>query len=171
MTDITPGKWYYSNCNTTSDNVLISLEVEGSAEFDDMANRTHVKDIIMKLQGEDDILENYFESNVCSDMKDFQAFATDRPVVPLQHTNDLSPFRNIEHSLLLLCGGEDFVYYDEEQPDAGFLLFGFMVGFAMVGMIFTELQKYDRRPHPLASRRSRRQEYDSVTFDQEVEMV
>ena len=46
----------------------------------------------------------------------------------------------------------------------------------MVGMLFSELQKYDRRQHPLANRR-RRQDYDSVSVDQdqdqgvEVEMV
>jgi hypothetical protein len=163
MGDISPSKWYYSECNMTSPQVLTTLKVEGWAEFDSSTNRTNVDHLFN--QG---TIEAYFKEKVCTDMDFYRAYVENSK--PTYHQAQ-STFDKVEHSLLLLCGGADIVYYDEEAPDSGFLFVGFFVGFMMVGMVGSELQKYDRRPHPLGGRRgSRRRDYDGVT-GQELEMV
>ena len=59
----------------------------------------------------------------------------------------------LDHSLILLCGGEDYIYYDNSPPDSGFLVFGLLVGLVMVGMIVGELQQFQDRPmaYPVSS--------------------
>jgi hypothetical protein len=162
MDDISPNKWYYSECNTTSPQVLTTLKVEGWAEFDSSTNRTNVNHLF-----NEGTIEDYFKEKVCTDMHFYRGYVENSKA---SYHQAQSTFDKVEHSLLLLCGGADIVYYDEEAPDAGFLFVGFFVGFMMVGMVATELQKYDRRPHPLGDRRGRRRDYDGVT-GQELEMV
>lgn len=162
MDDISPDKWYYSECNMTSPQVLTTLKVEGWAEFDSSTNRTNVIHLFNEVN-----IEDYFEKKVCTDMYFYRGYVENSKA---SHHESQSTFDKVEHSLILLCGGVDIVYYDEEAPDAGFLFVGFFVGFMMVGMVATELQKYDRRPHPLGGRRGHRRDYDGVT-GQGLEMV
>lgn len=162
MDDIKSKKWYYSECNMTSSQVLATMRVEGFAEFDSSTNRTHVNHLF-----NEETIREYFEVNVCLDLFNYRAYVENSKS---SHRNPGSSFDKVEHSLILLCGGDDIVYYEEDAPDAGFLFFGFFAGFLMVAMVATELQKYDMRPHPLGSRPGRRNEYDGVT-GQELEMV
>jgi hypothetical protein len=161
MRDIPTAKWYYPQCNMTSHQVLTTLEVEAFVEFDIETNRTNVD----HLFGEETV-EDYFQENVCSDMDLFKVFY-DKPKNPMPAT-----FENVDHNLLLLCGGADIVYYDNDAPDPVFLLLAFFLGFIMVGQIFGELHQYDRRPHPLGRRNSTRHNTDTgLTSPNEIEMV
>ena len=179
MSDVPHHMWYSDYCNRTSNATLISFEVQGSAEFNtavnETQNRTHIIEIIEKLQ-KPDTIKSFIEAIVCKDVAEFRSFTTSRPVVPMQQ-GATGSFDHIDHDYVRLCAAsEDGQLLEDAADDPMFLFFAFMVGFAMVGMLFSELQKYDRRQHPLANRR-RRQDYDSVSVDQdqdqgvEVEMV
>eukprot|EP00980_Cylindrotheca_fusiformis_P004690 scaffold992_cov116-Cylindrotheca_fusiformis.AAC.25 len=158
MSDIPSGKWYYSDCNMTSPQILTTLQAFGSAVFDGSTNLTHLESFF-----NEEAIKEYFEKNVCSGLHNYRAYVE----ITSKSFETAFSFDMVEHNLLLLCGGEDLVYLDEETPDAGFLFFGFLVGFVMVGMVASELQKYDRRPRPSGNRR--RNDYEGVAA-QEVEM-
>ena len=192
VSDISPSTWYYSDCNATSPQLLTTLKVKGKGTVMDGSSsqreRAPIKNGQVQEGFNDESVKEFFAENVCSNMTDFRAYVDS----PKRHHQGLyySPssreqskptltFDHVDHSLLLLCGDGDLVYYEEGPPDAGFLFFGFFVGFLMVSMIATELQKYDNRPHPLGGRRynsrdndndTDRGDYDGVAR-QEVEMV
>mmetsp|Transcript_40840 Transcript_40840/g.98496 ORF Transcript_40840/g.98496 Transcript_40840/m.98496 type:complete len:344 (+) Transcript_40840:53-1084(+) len=180
MADIAPNKWYYSDCNMTSPQLLASLKVRGKGVLGNSAAPTMEIGMNEVHEGMNQLsIKEFFAHNVCTNMTDFRAYVESprhhhqQSLYYTSHSASGPPkmaFEHVEHSLLLLCGGEDLVYYEEGPPDGGFLFFGFFVGFLMVSMIATELQKYDQRPHPLGGRR---REYDEVTSTNhpEVEMV
>jgi hypothetical protein len=173
MVDIPPTKWYYSSCNISSPQVLATLEIDGWVQFLPTANQTSEDDYQMNPEEKADLvmdltpdtIEDYFRLNVCNDeIEFFHAVVEDwRSADSLEVDQRL-----MDHSLFLLCGGDDVIYYDEGAPDSGVVLFGFIVGAIMVGMIFSELQKFEIRPHPRSSRQ--RRDY-LPTYTQELEMV
>lgn len=197
MKDIPSTKWYYSSCNISSPQVLTTLTITAAAYVQSSSsssspieerqnNQTNSSNDyydshpVEELEDDDlrkdltpGVFEKYFTDYVCKDMVFFHAVVEDdwRNNLP-KHNNDQNQV--LDHSLFLLCGGADVIYYDQDgAPDSGFVLFGFLVGIAMIGMIFSELQKFEsHRPSPQRSstRRSRRDNY-APTFTQEVEMV
>jgi len=173
MSDISPTKWYYSDCNMTSPQLLTTLKVRGKGTLQHSAVNLNA----VELVNDETTIKDFFSQHVCTNMTEFRAYV-ESPKLHHQsfyYSTSSSPkqsmtFDHIDHSLLLLCGDEDLVYYEEGPPDASFLFFGFFVGFLMVSMIATELKKYDSRPHPLGEHR--RGEYDDVPAGGlEVEMV
>ncbi len=182
MKDIPHSKWYFSNCNISSPQVLLTMETEGWAQYSMDWNGTaspepygddQFKQMIMQ-QVTSDSLQNYIQLNVCNSMEIYRAYIEDwSNSTPESFEND----QYIDHSLILLCGGEDYIYYDEADPDGGFIVFGLLVGFLMVGMIVGELQKFQDRPNQngstsrRSSRRRERYQVDYAITPTELEMV
>ena len=163
--DIPDNKWYLNDCNMTSSNVLATIRAQGYVLVNAPTNRTNVKHLFAE-----DTIRTYFETEVCTNMTDFRTHIEHHHSLYTKSSDEME-FHHMEHELILLCEDSSLVYYDEEAPDAGFMFFGFIVGFMMVGMVGSELQKYDRRPHPLGGRGGNgRRDYEEVT-EQEVEMV
>ncbi|CAJ1923579.1 unnamed protein product [Cylindrotheca closterium] len=170
MSEISSTKWYYSDCNMTSPQLLASLKVKGKGVLNNAP--TSMTELGMTQVHEsmnEASIQEFFANNVCTNMTEFRASVESpqhhhqQSLYYTSHSATGPPkmtFEHVDHSLLLLCGGEDLVYYEEGPPDGGFLFFGFFVGFLMVSMIATELQKYDQRPHPLGGRR---RDYDGVS--------
>jgi len=176
MEDIAPTKWYYPDCNMTSPQLLASLKVKGKGTLSHSASPWAVGAQDVHEHMNEASIKNFFARNVCSNMTDFRAYVESpkhhhqQSLYYTSHSPTGPPkmaFEHVEHSLLLLCGEESLVYYEEGPPDGPFLFMGFFAGFLMVRMIATELQKYDQRPHPLGGRR---RDYNGVV-NQEVEMV
>ena len=166
MHDVSHNKWYYPRCNVTSPQVLLTLKTEGFAQYDDDDNSDATEeenekdstprskdylfhDALMNRVTPES-LQSYMESNVCPGMQIYRAVVEDPvSVVPSTFDSDFDPF--LIHNTFLLCGGEDYVYYDEMEDgevDSGFILFGMIVGVVMVSMIGGELQLLLCRPHP-----------------------
>lgn len=126
-------------------------------------------------------LEEYIKGNVCNDMEIYRAYVEDWS----NKTSDGSFEHDeyLDHSLILLCGGEDYIYYDDKDAGSGFVLLGIMVGLVMVSMILTELQQFNQRPSRLRDatstsasssttrRRRDRTRVDYALAPAEVEMV
>lgn len=156
MKDIPPTKWYYNSCNVSSSQVLLTMETEGWAQYSLEWNGTSSPEPYEDSQFQEMIMEQvnasslqrYIESNVCKSMEIFRANVEDwTNSTPESFEHD----EFLEHSLILLCGGEDYIYYDNSPPDSGFLVFGLLVGLLMVGMIVGELQQFQDRPPPHTS--------------------
>lgn len=155
MKDIPPTKWYYNSCNISSPQVLLTMETEGWAQYSLDWNGTteeapppyednQFQQMIME-QVTSTSLQTYMQSTVCKNMEIFRAVVEDGTnSTPESFEHD----EYLEHSLILLCGGEDYIYYDDSPPDSGFLVFGLLVGLVMVGMIVGELQQFQDRPPP-----------------------
>eukprot|EP00934_Nitzschia_sp_Nitz4_P003565 Nitzschia sp. Nitz4//scaffold5_size260463//115175//115963//NITZ4_000979-RA/size260463-processed-gene-0.73-mRNA-1//1//CDS//3329555331//3555//frame0 len=188
MKDISPSKWYYNSCNVTSPQVLFTMDVEGWAQVDfGRANATlpyHPGNLDEKNQFVNSLMGNmtsahvqeYFEEYVCDDMEIFRSY------VDHWSSGNSSTELVLDHSLFLLCGGVDYVYYDStQQVDGGFVVFGVLVGVIMLSMIMTELQQFQnrgssqrRRSTSGGSRRRRSQQVDyaaAPVATAELEMV
>jgi len=155
MRDIPPSKWYYNSCNVSSPQVLLTMETEGWAKYDSDWNSTtttsaapfrndgrfqkYIMDKVTPFT-----LKHYIEDNVCQSMEIYRAYMEDWANLTSESFED---DEYLEHSLILLCGGENYIYYDDEDPGKGFVLIGMLVGIVMVGMIFSELQKF-QAPRP-----------------------
>jgi hypothetical protein len=93
-----------------------------------------------------DSLQTYIETNVCNDTEMYRAVVEESAHTAVASFDD-DPY--LEHSTILLCGGESYIYYQEgDAEDGGFFLFGMLVGVIMVSMIGGELQLLYNRPHP-----------------------
>lgn len=196
MDDVPTSKWYYSSCNTSSTQILVTLDIDGIVHFNEETSLFHnetreeAKDTwkaFLDKELKPDVLENYFQHAVCKNIELFHALIThdtrhyhsspesSQPQGSYQYHQNHE--LGMEHSLFLLCGGGDVLFYDKEGDDSAFMLFGLMVGIMMVAMIFSELQKFESRPHPATRRSSgttssQRLRSDYIpTHTQEFEMV
>lgn len=192
MRDIPPQKWYYSSCNISSPQVLLTMETEGWAKYyhdwngtdssepyqDEDAFQAYIMEHVTSTS-----LEDFTKENVCSDMEIYRSIVEDwsnKTAESFEHDAYL------DHSLILLCGGENYIYYDDGDADSGFFLFGMIVGLVMVSMIWTELQKFSQQQPSRrrdsstttssssgrrSSRRRDRQRVDYALTPTEIEMV
>jgi hypothetical protein len=192
MKDIPVQKWYFNSCNISSPQVLLTMETEGWAQYyldwnGTASSKPYEEDefntLIME-QATPASVEEYIKGNVCKDMDIYRAYVEDWSN---QTSESFEHEEYVEHSLILLCGGEDYIYYEEEDPGSGFVLLGMMVGIVMFSMIFTELQQFNqrtstRRPDTTtnstssnsarrSSRRRDQQRVDYALTPSEVEMV
>lgn len=163
MRDIPPTKWYYNRCNISSPQVLLTMESDGWAHYDKDHREGSVPSYEMNTEAFDQYvmqtvtsasLQSYIEEHVCGSMEIYRAIVEDAVNLTAASFDDDDRF--LEHSTILLCGGEHFIYddYDAEDVDSGFVVFGMIVGVVMVSMIVGELQQLQRRPNPSSSRRS-----------------
>jgi hypothetical protein len=207
MEDIATSKWYYSSCNISSPQVLITLKMDGWAtpptttttstnndngDDDDDGhnnnNHSHNNETAFSSSLAAELvtpmtLETYVEDHVCTDIVFFLAIV-DEPSSSssssskediLDRESSMMSYErgkmDVDHTMFLLCGGADIVYYDDEDHvDSGFVLLGFMVGVVMVVMIFSELQKLDTGRAATPPPPPRRRLY-ATTNHQEFEMV
>jgi len=134
--------------------VLIHLELQGWVLYDgDVRDPDALDSWREEVTPEDSHVNDYIVSHICHNPSYLSILV-----------DDYSPNAMKHDSLFLLCGGDELYNYEETPPDGGFMILGFLVGMVMVGMIFTELQKFDRLP------RERRQRYEAAA-GVELEMV
>jgi hypothetical protein len=165
MKDIPRDKWYYNRCNISSPQVLITMETEGWAECkeqDENKNKNNHKsqqhnqssyyfpteraftDYMMEKVTPTS-LQTFILTTLCSDMEIYRAVVEDWSNLTAS-SFDYDPY--LEHSTILLCGGENYIYYDDGDVDSGFVFFGLLVGVIMASMIMGELQLLYGRPTP-----------------------